>query len=488
MAKQVPYKVRLHIISPVHIGCDDVYEPTGFVVDKGAKRLVAFDPLDFVRSLDTANRAKFLTICDKGTLESIIELYRFMGKCKVQPEWRSVAVSEGFLSSYDRVMTKINPRIERDIKQELNKFLIARTSYLPLDQAPYIPGSALKGALRTGWLNDLNQGRKSELNLNDRNAAKDLEKGLMKGTFEADPFRLVKISDLLPVGIPETRICYAVNKKKKLSQHEARGPQQILEVIRHDKQAIFEGVITLHEPEQGSPIRRENAVPADQAFFLKATGFFLKEMLSDADPLKGINLPSGVQDAMKKAFGDRFLKEVFPVRIGRHAGAESVTVAGARNIRIMGKQGEPAKNGFNSTTLWLAGDSPKAENNLHPFGWVALEILPPDAANPYPMRTFVDRKVSAAGVIPLALQQVALPKAPLERMVWEKAVVTWSPGNTTLTASFEGKKADIRLSGERSLVAESLHKKLFEKKAPVSARVTLEKEGNLLKIIMVESI
>jgi len=37
MSRMTPYKVRLHIISPVHIGCDDVYEPTGFVVDKAAK-------------------------------------------------------------------------------------------------------------------------------------------------------------------------------------------------------------------------------------------------------------------------------------------------------------------------------------------------------------------------------------------------------------------------------------------------------------------
>jgi len=482
MAKQVPYKVRLHIFSPVHIGCDDVYEPTGFMVNKAAKRLVAFDELDFVRSLPAADRAKFLAICEKGTLESIVELYRFMGNREARPEWRSVPVADGFMASYERVLTKLNPHNERDIKQELNKFLIARTSYLPLDQAPYIPGSALKGALRTGWLNALNKGQR----LDARNA-RQMEEQLMGGSFTGDPFRLVKISDLLPIGRPETRICYAVNKKKKLSKYDARGPQQILEVIRHDTGSVFEGVITLHEPEQGAPIRKENAVPVDGTFFGKATGFFLQEMSADEELLKGINLPSGVRNSMEKAFGERFLKEVFLVRVGRHSGAESVTVAGARNIRIMGKQGEPAKNGVQSTTYWLAGDSPKAESNLNPFGWVAMEILRPDSSNPYPPRIFADRPVSPDEGASAAERKPEPPPVMVEHIVWENAVLTWSPGNATLTASFEGKKAGMKLMGDRSLVPESLHKKLFEKKAAVSARVTLEKDGNMIKIIRIEA-
>jgi len=87
MARQVPYKVRLHVFSPIHIGCDDVYEPTGFMVDKNAKLLVAFDPLDFARSLSAHEKKQFLSICEKGTLESIVELYRFMGKCTPRAEW-----------------------------------------------------------------------------------------------------------------------------------------------------------------------------------------------------------------------------------------------------------------------------------------------------------------------------------------------------------------------------------------------------------------
>ncbi|NTU63262.1 MAG: hypothetical protein HGB05_07630, partial [Chloroflexi bacterium] len=39
------------------------------------------------------------------------------------------------------------------LKQELNKFAISRTSYTPYDGMPYVPGTSLKGALRTAYLN-----------------------------------------------------------------------------------------------------------------------------------------------------------------------------------------------------------------------------------------------------------------------------------------------------------------------------------------------
>lgn len=76
----------------------------------------------------------------------------------------------------------------------------------------------------------------------------------------------------------------------------------------------------------------------------------------------------------------------------------------------------------------------------------------------------------------------------LEKIVWPTAILKWTPGNATLTASFEGKKAELKLTADRSIVPEAMHKNLFDKKIAVTARVTLEKDGNLLKIIKIESV
>lgn len=474
MSRMTPFKVRLHVISPIHIGCDDVYEPTGFVIDKAAQKLTTFEPLNFVRSLDQANRKRFMEICEKGTLTSIIELYKFMSVAPTPPGEKAVQVAPGLISMYERVIN-MNSRDERHIKQELNNLLIARTNYLPADNSPYIPGSALKGALRTGWLNHLNQGRQIQ--------GRDPELQLLGGKFAGDPFSQIKVSDLLPVGKPSTRICFAVNKKKITSHHDPRGPQQILEVILPDRSTVFEGIITLHAPEQGTPIQRP--IKCSLNFFDQATRFFATEMANEETALKGINMPAAIALKMKAAFGDNFLKSVFPVRIGRHSGAECVTVDGGRSIKIMGKKGDPPKYGPHSTTLWLAGDTPKADSHLLPFGWVALEMLELDpAAQLWPERIMIERETVAAVVDAPA---VKAPPPPPELTVWCNAVMTWSPGNQTLRVQYEGKKAEVKLAADKSLVPETLHKKLFVKKDAVKATVTTEKQGNVWLIIKVEA-
>lgn len=467
------YKVRLHVISPVHIGCDDAYEPTGFVVDRAKCQLIAFDPVEFVRGLTPEDRQKFLSICEKGTLASLVELYRFMDGRRSDATGRSVSLSEGFLTAYDRVLKLTG---ERDIRQELNKFVISRTSYLPVDNAPYIPGSALKGALRTGWLNHLNRGKKHE-----RPNAKTLESDLLGGTFAADPFRLVKVSDLLPVGQPETMIRFAVNKKKKPSKHEPHGPQQILEVIRHDRNALFEGIITLMAPEKGASIR--NPLPVELSLFQNLSTFFQKEMDEEETMLKGINLSAGLARKMREIFGERYLKEVFPVRIGRHSGAEAVTVEGGRNIKIIGKKGDPPKYGPHSTTTWLAGDTPKAPAGLQPFGWVALEVMEADSQALFPARVFSDR---APASLPKIAVEPQKPSVPTDQAVWESAILAWSPGNAMLSATSEdGKRVEVRIGSDRTLVTDEVITRLKKGKA-VKARVSLEQQGNAFKIMKVE--
>lgn len=473
MPKQKTYKIRLHIISPVHIGCDDVYEPTGFVVDKAAGKLIAFDQLDFVRSLGPTDRDKFMALCEKGTLESILEIYKFMWRLPTIPRGHAVDVSRGFLENYERVATKLNPR---DAKQELNRFQIGRTSYLPSDQAAYIPGSAVKGALRTGWLNHLNLVRKAQArHLN--------EQQLLGGSFATDPFRLVKVSDLIPAGRPETRICFAVNKKKKPSRYEARGPQQILEVICNSNSTVFEGMITLHDQEQGGGIA--SPVPLSTDYFAGSSSFFGSEMDQEEAVLKDLGLPASIRARMAAAFGDRYLKTVFPLRIGRHSGAECLTIDGARNIKIMGKKGERPTYAPHSTTLWLAGEAPKATSNLLPFGWVALEVLDVNPqSSPWPERVMAARE---PGCTPAPQPPPPKPAAVAETIVWDAAIITWLPGSATLVATGEGKKAELKLGADRSFVPETMHTRLFKKKDAVKARVTLEKDGNLLKMVKIEA-
>jgi len=238
-------KCVIKTFSPVHIGCDDLYEPTGFAVDDKTNSLVVFDPVSFISSLNQNDRNKFSEICKKGTIESIIEIYRFLRNRPVKG--RSVSFCTGFKSHYDKVLG-LNSNM---IKKELNRFEIQRTAYSPFDQRPYIPGSSIKGALRTAYLNKLasiNNYKK------DRKGNQKLEEKLLKLDGEKpgdkifkDPFRLIKVSDFMPAGDIKTKIFYIINKKKTASQKEASGPYQILETILPD--ACFTGEITIEAPQ-----------------------------------------------------------------------------------------------------------------------------------------------------------------------------------------------------------------------------------------------
>lgn len=361
-------KVRLHIISPVHIGCDDVYEPTGFIIDEKEKKLIVFDPLDFIKSLSPQEREKFTSICAKGTIGSILEIYRFFSNRKVPG--RKVDIPGDLVEHFNEVKA-LSVNDEKKVKQKLNQFSIYRTTYNSHNNLPYIPGSSIKGALRTAYLSKL---AKDEGVRNYRGKAKDLEFDLLKvkGGFDSDPFRMVKVSDFLPVGDVRTKIVYAVNKKKTMSKFAAQGPFSIIEVIKEG--SLFEGVINIQPPEKGTGIKK----PVQIREFLKSiNGFFINLINSENKIAKEISADFGVVRYIKKKFEGKIGISVYLARLGRHSGAEAVTIEGNRWIKIMQGKGQNPKYLDHATTIWLSSEQRKPESNkgLIPFGWTVMEML-----------------------------------------------------------------------------------------------------------------
>jgi len=375
-------KCCLQNFSPIHIGCDEVYEPTGFVVDRKNNCLTIFDPLLFIAKLNQFDREKFSAICKKGTIESILEIYKFFQNRPVQG--RSVKICNGFMDHYNQVLKL--PQIK--IKKELNRFKIERTAFCAFDQRPYIPGSAVKGALRTAYLNSLADKDKNYSSyiegLNQRNIKnrrnrkpeikvhKELEEKLLhldkvsnKEKIYKDPFRLVKISDFMPVGDVQTKICYAVNKKKKLSDKEAGGLAQILETILPG--SLFVGEIIVNAPQTQDAvsfaIELKNLLESSHLFYGK-------EKSREDSELNNIKVVSPETPKVKN---------IALIRVGRHSGAESVTIEKYRDIKIkLGNHNQTFKD--HSTTIWLASEVRKPDHNkfLSPFGWAVLNPLTPE--------------------------------------------------------------------------------------------------------------
>ena len=358
--KKIVKKLYIKIVSPVHIGCDEVYEPTSFVVDEKTMTLTAFDLFTLFERITPNEQTDFSKICLKGTIESILEVYKFLQGRKI--DGKQVDICSGLLKHYRNTLSiPVNNR--HQIQNQLNRFSIGKTAFNTIDSRPYIPGSAIKGSLRTAYLNYLAALKKIP-EQKGRWAAAELEIKLLGGKFATDPFRLVKVSDFMPAGNIKTKIIYAVNKKKRLSRFDARGPYQIFEVIQPG--SIFTGEISIGRiPDNVSKEAKINNQISPEKLLGSLKQFYGKEKENEEAILKKIGV----------SFEYGFRKEnSFPIRIGHHCGAESVTVEGHRSIKVMRGRGEPPAYKDHATTTWIASDEQLSENikNPAPFGWAEL--------------------------------------------------------------------------------------------------------------------
>jgi CRISPR-associated protein Csm5 len=461
----------LRILSPTHIGCDEVFEPLGFVVDELNETLAAFEPLDFFRTLSTEEKKRFSEIAASGTIASLLLLNKFMKGQKFPGH--TVSTCKGFIDHYRENLALTQN--DRRLQQELNRFTIARSAFNMHDNRPYIPGSAIKGALRTAYLNAL----QSEKNLGPPyRDAKRLEADLLGGSFENDPLRFLKVSDFMPVNV-RSKIIYAVNVKKKPSNRPARGPYQILEVI--EPGSIFTG--TLKVDERGA-LEAKLSRPATESEVLKHSAeFFNKELRRENEELQEARLPAS-------NFGD--LREGCPLRIGRHSGAESVTIAGHRNIRIMqGRGTSDVYSHTGATTVWLVAQSREYDRELlRPFGWAMLGHWRSDAVAEYQKRLPQEQEKKSVSTSFKQEPNSGTKQVETVEETWHNAYVSFNAGGGgIITANLNGRKAELR--GKEKCVSvtdEPLQKKLFEGKKNIpKADVAVRKLGNNYEIIAVKA-
>ncbi|MCL6622028.1 MAG: hypothetical protein K6T55_07985, partial [Syntrophobacterales bacterium] len=181
-----------------------------------------------------------------------------------------------------------------------------------------------------------------------------------------------------------------------------------------------------------------------------------------------------------------------PLRLGRHSGAECVTIAGHRKIKIKQAEGQPPKILDHATTLWLAADfhqrGKRHQAKLRPFGWALLAQLTAAELGELTAREThwqEAREKTSAGTPPRPTPEIrptpSPPRPPVVKMeVWEGARISWNPGKGEVTAEWQGKRA---FGKGRELVPEALHKKVVTQKKSATARVTVDPEGfRILKI------
>ena len=398
------YTLKYTPLSPIHIGTDESYQPGNYVIDDEAGALYSFDSHAALAGLTASDRQQLLAIVnskpDDTLLTKVQAFFHHHREKLLAFAMPPVPTASGIKSLYEKRMGK-TAQHEGQGRRVINKLEIERTFYNPVNGQPLLPGSSIKGAIRTALLDGVNNA-KPLIDRNERN--QQLQKRLFDGTFHTDPMRLVSIGDAGWQGCadkPACQIQFAVNRKRHpvikngqlaKSQAEASNLYQLLEcVVPHHYQS-FTGSLTLHNTQSVAQDNRK--LPKQQLHWTAkdlaqaCNAFYMPLFWQELAAMKERDyLNTDWLKQMEQLLGDGLLKrldngDAFLLRVGRHSGAEALTLNGVRSIKIMQGRGERPIWEKQPLTWWLAADDVSNKQGLLPFGWLLVEINPkaPDSA------------------------------------------------------------------------------------------------------------
>ncbi|WP_367155925.1 RAMP superfamily CRISPR-associated protein [Methylomonas sp. HYX-M1] len=393
------YTLKFTPLSPVHIGTDESYQPGNYVIDEEAGALYGFDSSAALAGLSAAERQQLLAIVngkpDDAMLTSVQAFFHRHSEKLLAFANAPVPTATGIKNLYEKRIGKVAQH-EGQGKRVINKLEIDRTFYNPVDGTPLLPGSSIKGAIRTALLDGLND-EKPLKERNERN--QQLQQRLFgDGKFHTDPMRLISLGDASwhgSIDRPACQIQFAVNRKRKpvmkdgkpvLSQAEASNLYQLLECIVPKHYQSFTGSLTLLNtqsigqddrklPKQNLHWTIKDIAKACNAFYMHLFWQELQGMKEQG------YLQADWQNTMQQILEGGLLKrlndgDTFLLRLGHHSGAEGLTLNGVRSIKIMKGRGEKPDFASTPKTWWLASEGISDKRNLLPFGWVLVEIDP----------------------------------------------------------------------------------------------------------------
>lgn len=392
-------QLLISTLSPVHVGCGEDYDPTRYVIENDT--LYEFEPGAALAVLTASDREQLLKIVTSPANDRMLQqVQAFFYHCRqklILVASRRVPVGPKMVAFYQKRVGK-TVQVEGDGAQLLNRLEIERTFFNPVNGAPVLPGSSLKGAIRTALLDGVNGGR--PLVGQERSLA--LQQRLFRyDRFEQDPMRLIHLMDAGftdEVGVG-SELRFAVNRRRKApkpgdsstkSQAEQRDLYQLLECVPAARYRVFAGQLTVQQVDQFNDDRRLPALPLRWNTPQIATAcnrFYRPQLEAEIQQMQ----ERGFLNADWAALIERLLKgslkerldnhQAFLIRVGRHSGAESVTLNGVRSIKILlGKDSATGRmrseDRATGTSWWLAADDNQARTGMLPLGWLLVECYP----------------------------------------------------------------------------------------------------------------
>jgi len=339
------YSLSCEILSPLHIGTGDELDPLNYIIKGETMYRISFDRL--VGRMDDAERTALEALIDEGNL---LKLRRFVVRHPqvLREPVCSVAVTPSLAKLYS---TKLD-----DIQNQLLIHPFMRTQGGAI---PFIPGSSLKGAIRTAVVSELAKGGSLPKPGGTREEYEFEARVLDSDDAKNDPFRGLKIRDAA-LSDSDMIVAEVRNLKRKGSSVETNSIQMMCEITRSrvsGNAVTFETELLLDDGLHAvgfikKPLSAEQVV-------MSCNNFYREKMETEH---KKFYRGSRMDGASAALLGVALEPGEFLLRMGRFSGVESVTLDGYRNPK------PPGKRGIWGTTRNIADDA-------FPMGWMKVRLV-----------------------------------------------------------------------------------------------------------------
>ena len=359
-------KFKLTPLTPVHIGSGRNVEPLEYVIINGVLYLLDIESL--------IKREVFQSVIFKEKDNYVAIRNNLLKVCNVLDE-------KGVLDKFTIFKVKVDPTVQKKYEDSLSRMdSKLEISLLPRNPASYLPGSSIKGAIRTGVLNEIDSesGKGKGKICNDMRTNHDttkldpiaVEHCLLgarendKNEFALSMFQYFSVSDVVVEG--KTKVIL-INRPS--FNKGRRGIPSYREVF-----CDGEGTVEItFASSRFQRIRKERhkdgpEVSGIDNFLYRADSFYRRKLEDEIARVEKAKKLEGKQDIISSLIEIEKKREeagedAYLLRIGFGSGYDCVTLKEYRHWKNP-KPGKPGKGWGYSMNLTETG---------RPLGWVMLE-------------------------------------------------------------------------------------------------------------------
>lgn len=343
MPNHESYNVRLHILSPVHIGSGQELDPFSYVIRDN--KLMIIDLAKWIENYSDKE-----TLYQKMDSVDYIDLRNYIAK--------NFNDDNAVLSTIDVKSSEVVRTYKKAVydKTSRNQALINFMTRNEITKTPYFPGSSIKGAIRTAIANRF----VISANIKSGDSYKSGYNKKIFGKPTDDPMKNLKISDVsldkFGSVIFEAREHPLKDNKTPKGSYEAA-----VSFCQIDTPVVYPLKISLNPfVVHGETIDVKFLIDSLHRFYMpkfieEYAKFYKDESYKDIrEAIAPLNM-----EVLRLKTNEAF------VRIGHFSHVECVTLDNVRNPKARMKDGKPLPWGKTRTLA----------NGIYPFGWVKLEFV-----------------------------------------------------------------------------------------------------------------